>query len=225
MGWTKQLFGSSIGRKFAMALSAFFLLIFLLQHFTINFTSVFSESVFNSLSHFMGTNPLIQFVMQPILMFGVLFHFIMGFKLEIQNKNARGTKYAVSKGSANSPWVSRNMIYSGLFILLFLGFHFYDFWIPEMNYKYIEVKPADPNRYYGEVVHMFQSPWRVGIYVLSFVFLALHLLHGFQSAFQSVGANNPKYTPGIKKLGTLYAILIPAGFVFIALFHHFFNAH
>lgn len=225
MGWTKQLFNSSIGRKFAMALSAFFLLIFLLQHFVINFTSVLSESTFNSLSHFMGTNPLIQFVMQPILMFGVLFHFIMGFKLELQNRNARGTQYAMNNGAANSTWTSRNMIYSGLFILFFLGFHFYDFWIPEMNYKYIEMNPSDPNRYYNEVVHMFQNPIRVGVYVLSFVFLALHLLHGFQSAFQSVGANNEKYTPGIKKLGKLYAILIPAGFVFIALFHHFFNAH
>ncbi len=225
MGWTKQFFSSSIGRKFAMALSALFLIVFLLQHFLINFTSVFSETVFNELSHFMGTNPLIQFVMQPILIFGVLFHFIMGFVLEIKNRNAREVKYAMNRGSANSSWMSRNMIYSGLFILFFLGFHFYDFWIPEMNYKYIEMNPSDPNRYYDEVVHMFQNPIRVGIYVLSFVFLALHLLHGFQSAFQSVGANHKKYTPTIKKLGTLYAILIPLGFIFIAVFHHLFNAH
>ncbi len=225
MGWTKQFFSSSIGRKFAMALSALFLIVFLLQHFLINFTSVFSETVFNELSHFMGTNPVIQFAMQPILIFGVLFHFIMGFVLEIKNRNAREVKYAMSKGSANSSWMSRNMIYSGLFILFFLGFHFYDFWIPEMNYKYIEMNPSDPNRYYDEVVHMFQNPIRVGVYVLSFVFLALHLLHGFQSAFQSVGANHKKYTPTIKKLGTLYAILIPLGFIFIALFHHLFNAH
>lgn len=208
-----------------MALSALFLIVFLLQHFLINFTSVFSETAFNELSHFMGTNPLIQFVMQPILIFGVLFHFIMGFVLEIKNRNAREVKYAMNRGSANSSWMSRNMIYSGLFILFFLGFHFYDFWIPEINYKYIEMNPSDPNRYYDEVVHMFQNPIRVGVYVLSFVFLALHLLHGFQSAFQSVGANHKKYTPTIKKLGTLYAILIPLGFIFIAVFHHLFNAH
>ncbi len=225
MGWTKKFFSSSIGRKFAMALSALFLLIFLLQHLTINFTSVISERVFNQLSHFMGTNPLVQFALQPVLMFGVVFHFVMGFVLEIKNKQARGVQYAQYKGSANASWMSRNMIWSGLFILFFLGFHFYDFWIPEMNYKYIEMKPSDPDRYYGEVVHMFESHARVGIYVLSFVFLALHLLHGFQSSFQSIGANNEKYTPAIKKLGTLYAILVPAGFIFIALFHHFFNAH
>lgn len=220
MSWTKQFFTSSIGRKFAMALSALFLIIFLLQHFTINFMSVLSEDVFNELSHFMGTNPLIQFVMQPILIFGVAFHFIMGFILEIKNRNSREVKYAMNKGEANSSWMSRNMILSGLFILFFLGFHFYDFWIPEMNYKYIEVKPEDPTRYYDEVVHMFTNPARVGIYVLSFVFLSLHLLHGFQSAFQSLGARHSKYTPGLMKLGKIYAILVPVGFVFIALFHY-----
>lgn len=203
-----------------MALSALFLIIFLLQHFTINFTSVVSEDAFNELSHFMGTNPLVQFVLQPVLMFGVAFHFIMGFVLEIKNRNSREVKYAKNNGAANSSWMSRNMIWSGLFILFFLGFHFYDFWIPEMNYKYIEMKPEDPDRYYEEVVHMFANPARVIIYSLSFVFLALHLMHGFQSAFQSMGARHQKYTPAIQKLGTAYAILIPAGFIFIAVYHY-----
>ncbi len=217
---SKQLFSGSIGRKFAMALSALFLIIFLLQHFSINFTSVFSEETFNELSHFMGTNPLVQFVLQPVLMFGVAFHFIMGFVLEIKNRNSREVKYAMNNGAANSSWMSRNMIWSGLFILFFLGFHFYDFWIPEMNYKYIEMNPEDPNRYYDEVVHMFENPVRVIIYSLSFVFLALHLLHGFQSAFQSAGARHSKYTPTIQKIGKAYAILVPLGFIFIAVYHY-----
>ncbi len=217
---SKQLFLGSIGRKFAMALSAFFLLFFLLQHFTINFMSVFSEEVFNEISHFMGTNPLVQFVLQPILIFGVTFHFIMGFVLEIKNRNSREVKYAKNNSSENSSWMSRNMIWSGLFILFFLGFHFYDFWIPEINHKYIEMKPENANRYYEEVVAMFENPIRVAVYSLSFVFLGLHLLHGFQSAFQSVGAKHNKYTPTIQKIGKAYAILIPLGFIFIAIFHY-----
>lgn len=216
----KGFMSSSIARKFAMALSALFLIVFLLQHFAINFSSVISESVFNEWSHFMGTNPIVQFLFQPILMFGVVFHFVMGFVLEFKNRNSRGTGYAMNKGGANSSWVSRNMIWSGLVILGFLGLHLYDFWLPEMNYKYVEFLPEDPNRYYEELQHRFVSPVRVGIYVVSFIFLALHLKHGFQSAFQSVGFNN-KYTPLVKKLGNLYAILIPIGFIGIALFHHF----
>jgi succinate dehydrogenase / fumarate reductase cytochrome b subunit len=220
MSWLKQTFTSSIGRKYAMALSALFLIIFLLQHFTINITSVFSAETFNELSHFMGTNPLVQFGLQPVLIFGVVYHFVMGFILEIKNNKARSVKYAMNKGEANSSWVSRNMIVSGLVILAFLCLHFYDFWIPEMIHKYVEFAPEDPSRYYAETVEKFHDPYKVGIYSISFVLLSLHLLHGFQSAFQSVGARHRKYTPLIAKIGKVYAIAIPAGFIFIALYHH-----
>lgn len=214
-----KIITSSLARKYAMALSGLFLIVFLLQHFVINLTSVFSKTTFNQISHFMGNNPLVQFILQPVLIFGVVFHFVMGFVLELQNRQARSNKYASNNGGANSSWMSRNMILSGLVVLSFLGLHFYDFWIPEMNYKYIEVLPLNPDRYFEETVHKFESPIRVGLYTVSFVFLALHLLHGFSSSFQSLGANN-KYTRAIKGLTTAFALGIPLGFVFIALFHH-----
>ncbi len=211
---------SSIARKVAMALSALFLIFFLIIHLAVNITSLFSESVFNELSHFMGTNPLIQFVMQPVLILGVVFHFVMGFVLELKNKGARSVKYVKYNGAANATWMSRNMIYSGLAILAFIVLHFIDFWIPEINHKYIEVLPENPTRYFSELQHKFVSPFRVGAYVIAFILLALHLLHGFQSAFQSIGFNN-KYTKCVKNLGKLYAIIIPLGFIIIALYHYF----
>ncbi len=211
---------SSIARKVAMALSALFLIIFLIIHLTVNLTSLFSEKVFNEMSHFMGTNPLIQFAMQPVLIFGVVFHFVMGFVLELKNKQARNVKYVKYNGGASASWMSRNMIYSGLVILAFLILHFVDFWFPEMNHKYIEFLPEDPNRYFGELQHKFANPLRVGAYVIAFVLLALHLLHGFQSAFQSVGFNN-KYTSAVKSFGKFYSFAIPLGFIIIALYHHF----
>jgi len=217
MSWYSETFSSSIGRKVAMALSALFLVSFLLLHFMVNFISIVSADAYNEASHFMGTNPVVQFLMQPILMFAVVFHFVMGFVLEAKNKASRPIKYA-KKDSGNATWVSQNMIYSGLVILAFLALHFIDFWVPEMNYKYIQFNPEDPNRYYGELVHRFQNPLRVGAYVISFVLLALHLLHGFQSSFQSMGINN-KFTPSIKKITNAYAIIIPLGFIFIAIYH------
>lgn len=210
---------SSIAKKVAMALSGFFLLVFLLQHMSINMLSVISADAFNSVSHFMGYNPLVQFVLQPVLMFGVIFHLGMGIKLELENRASRPVKYAVNKGSANSTWMSRNMIITGIMVMLFLGLHLYDFWAHEMVVKYVEFHPEDPTRYYGELVAKFENPARVGLYVLSFVFLALHLMHGFQSAFQSVGFNHNKYTPIVKKLSNIYAIVVPLGFVFIAVYH------
>lgn len=213
------LIKSSIARKAVMALSGLFLVIFLVLHVTINLASVVSPEFFNEASHFMGYNPLVQFIMQPILIAGVIIHFVMGFVLELQNKAARGIGYVKYKGSANAPWVSRNMIYSGLVILAFLGLHFYDFWIHEMAYKYIEANPEDPTRYYAETVEKFAPFWRTILYVVSFVLLSLHLWHGFASSFQSMGVNN-KYTPAIKSFTKLFAVVVPLAFAFIAIYHH-----
>ncbi len=211
---------TSIARKVLMALSGFFLISFLTLHFVINMLSVISPDAFNVASHFMGTNPVIQFLMQPVLIFGVVFHLLMGIFLELENNKARNVKYAMNKASTNSSWMSRNMIITGMVVFLFLGLHMYDFFFPELKLKYIDGLGDDATRYFGELAHKFESPVRVGIYCLSFIFLALHLLHGFQSAFQSVGFNHNKYTPLIKKLGNLFAIVVPLGFIFIALYHH-----
>jgi succinate dehydrogenase / fumarate reductase cytochrome b subunit len=222
------LLKSSIGRKVAMALSGLFLVVFLTQHFVINLASVLSPDTFNTWSHFMGTNGLVQAGLQPVLIFGVFFHFIMGIRLELQNRNARPVKYVSYKGSANANWMSRNMIITGLVVLAFLGLHFYDFFIPELTHKYIDGDMSgllDPNnpalgyKYHPETVHKFEQPWRVGLYVVSFVLLMLHLLHGFQSSLQSIGFNN-KYSKALKVVTKGWAIIIPLGFIFIALYHH-----
>ena len=219
-------FKSSIGRKVSMALSAFFLMFFLLQHLSINILSVLNPELFNEVSHFMGTNPLVQFALQPVLIFAVVFHFVMGFVLELRNRKAKGVAYAVNNGAANSSWMSRNMIWSGLTILAFIGLHFVDFWFPEINTKFIQgdwsgtMEGIEGLRYHEELVHKFAYPARVIAYVVSFTFLGLHLAHGFTSAFQSMGG-----TAGRKKtlqtIGKAYSIIIPAGFIFIALYHHF----
>ena len=214
MSWISN----TVGRKFLMALSALFLISFLIIHVAINFLSVFSMELYNSASHFMGTNPLIQFALQPVLIAGVVFHFAMGFALEAKNRASRPLKYAMKNSGANSSWMSRNMMITGLVILAFLGLHFIDFWVPEMNYKYIENLPADETRYYGELVHRMSDPLRVGIYVISFILLALHLMHGFQSSFQSLGVNN-KFTPAIKKFATAFSFVVPFLFIFIAVYH------
>lgn len=215
-------FKSSIGRKVSMALSAFFLMVFLLQHLSINMMSVFSADLFNEVSHFMGTNPVVQFALQPVLIFGVVFHFVMGFILELQNRNARNVSYAQNNGAANSSWMSRNMIWSGLAILAFIILHFIDFWFPEINTKFIQGDWSGLHngefRYYHELQEKFVNPIRVAGYCIAFVFLGLHLAHGFTSAFQSVGAASLRKKLGV--VGKVYAILIPLGFIFVALFHH-----
>lgn len=229
---TKKQSLSSIGKKVLMALTGFFLMVFLLQHLSINMLSVLNADLFNTVSHFMGTNPLVQYVLQPILIFSVVFHFAWGIYLDYQNNQARSTKYAKYAGHENATWMSRNMIISGLAVLAFLAIHFYDFWLPEINTKYIQgdmtglVAGTEAYRYHEELVSKFANqPIRVVLYIIAFAMLSLHLLHGFQSAFQSVGFNSTKYTPVIKKLGNLFALAVPLGFVVVAVYHYITHGH
>ena len=214
------LLKSSIAKKVAMALSGLFLILFLAQHLFINSLSLFGPDTFNSVSQFMGYNPLVQFVVQPILIIALVFHFIMGLVLDNRNRMARPIKYAQYNGAANATWASRHMLLTGLVVLAFLGLHLYDFWFSEMDYKYLSANPIDAARFYPELLAKFVSPVRTGLYCLAFILLGFHLWHGFNSSFQSVGFNN-KYSKALHKLGYAFAVVVPAGFIFIALFHHF----
>ncbi len=218
-----SLTSSTIGRKFAMALSAMFLLVFLVMHLSVNMLSLFSESAFNGASHFMGTNPVIQFLLQPILLLGIIFHFTMGVVLELKNRKARPVKYAV-EATSSSTWMSRNMIWSGLVIELFLIVHLAGFWWHEISVKYLcpdEVAKANATRYFHELVEYFQNPVIVVVYIIGIVLLGLHLAHGFQSSLQSVGARHPKYKKTVDTVGKWYSIIIPLGFILVAVFHFF----
>ena len=212
---------SSIFKKFLMALSGVFLMLFLLQHLFINLTSLIPDDglLFNKISHFMGYNPIVQFLLQPILLLGVCFHFVMGFILEFQNYTSRNKKYI--KYSVDSSWGSKNMIITGLVILSFLGLHFYDFWVPEIDYKYINNYVLDESRYFDELKHQFHgNSIRTSIYCFSFILLGLHLYHGFSSSFQSMGLNFNR-TNTLQKIGLFYSLFISIGFIAIALFHYF----
>lgn len=207
---------SSIGRKFIMALTGLFLITFLCLHLLINAFSMFSKELFNEASHFMATNPLIQ-VMQYVLAAGFILHIGMAIALSRRNKAARPQNYVFNKPGESAPLSSRSMVYTGLLVLIFLVLHIKDF--------FVELKFGDMTGRtdYDLLTAVFALPYYTLIYVVAFVFLGLHLNHGFQSSFQSLGARHQKYTPIIKKLGTAFSLLVAIGFSAIALWH-FFNA-
>ena len=212
---------SSIVKKVLMALSGIFLMIFLLQHLSINLTSLIPDDgkIFNTISHFMGYNPIVQFVLQPILIFGVFFHFIMGLVLEYENRVARKQKYVYS--NTRSSWISRNMIITGLVILSFLVLHFYDFWIPEIQYKYIDQSVHNSSKYFHELQEKFHGQTlRTILYCVSFILLGLHLNHGLSSSAQSVGAAK-KENCRIRLVANIFSIAITFGFILVALYHYF----
>ena len=215
---------SSITKKIWMSLFGLFLMTFLVVHLGINLLLLFdpSRELFNIAAHFMGTNPVIQ-IFQWVLFGGFIVHIILGVILQIQNWMARPKGYKISPTSEDSIF-SRFMIYTGIIIFIFLAIHLANFFylkmwgeIPEFHHEGIE-HMEDMGLL---VVNLFKSTGYVIFYVVMLLFLGFHLDHAFQSAFQSLGLNHPKYTPFIKGFGHFFAIVLTAGYIIIPLVIYF----
>lgn len=217
MNWFTKLLSSTLGRKLLMALTGLFLVIFLVVHLAGNLQLLKSDGgeSFNLYAKFMTTNPLIKTV--SIVNFAlILVHIIWAVLLTRKNRAARGPEgYAVNRNSSH--WTSRNMGILGTFILIFLVVHLSNFWykthwgpIDVVNYDGVEAKDL-----YKVVNAAYAQWWYVVLYVVSMGLLAFHLWHGFISAFQTLGANHPKYSPVIKFVGKAFAIIVPALFALI----------
>ena len=213
MGTNAGLFSSSLGKKYLMALTGLFLCSFLVIHFLGNITLYTDPVQFNEYTRFMSSNPIIR-VMEIVLVAGFLTHIIDAIMLTRANKKAQPVKYAMDK--KQSSWYSRNMGLTGSVILAFLVLHLQSFWY---GYKFGSPAYATDSAglpikdMYTMVVEAFGEFWYSGLYVIAVTLLGIHLNHGFQSAFQSVGLRHKKYTPTIKMLGTAFSILITLGFI------------
>lgn len=213
MKWFFTFLNSSVGRKLIMSLTGLFLCTFLVIHMLGNMQLLKSDGgvAFNQYSHFMGHNSLIQLISKVNFLL-ILFHLIDGLYLAYKNRQARPVKYAVSPTS--STWASRNMAILGTFILVFLIIHLKTFWFRAKfgEVPHVTIGEQEIHDLYSIVVEAFSQGWYVAIYLVGLLALAYHLLHGFQSAFQTLGINHPKYTPFIKALGVAFAIGIPLAF-------------
>jgi succinate dehydrogenase / fumarate reductase cytochrome b subunit len=212
---------SSIGKKFIMSLAGIFLLIFLLVHLGINLLLVICSTgeYFNIASHFMRTNILIK-IFEVILFGGILLHIVYALILQIQNWIARPTDYKVGNYSQTSIF-SKFVIHTAVVVLTFLVIHLMDFYFTSKfghSVKEITYPDGKVMEDLGSmVIAKFQLPVFVWGYIACFLVLGLHLHHGFQSAFQTLGINHKKYTPVIKGIGLLYTLLITIGFSIIPL--------
>jgi succinate dehydrogenase / fumarate reductase cytochrome b subunit len=226
-------FSYSIGKKMIMGLTGLFLIVFLLEHLIGNLLLLSGPVAFNQYAEFMGSNPLIR-AAEFILFGGLIFHIVDGLMLKIQNAKARPVGYAVSSGTKNASWFSKNMAVTGTILLIFLILHLISFFLKarfgvDVNFGVDTIKwegdwagtaeyglsPEHTFSMWHKSAWLFSIPWYSIIYIISMVVVMMHLLHGFQSAFQTLGLNHPKYTPLIKAIGYGYAVLVPAGYCVI----------
>lgn len=219
-----NLLTSSIGKKIMMSLAGLFLVVFLVVHLAINLSLIFSDSreIFNKAAHFMGTNIIVR-VMELILFGGFLLHMIYGVIVQLQNWLARPKRYKKENFSQTS-FFSKFMIHTALIITVFLIIHLFDFYFKAKIFGDVPSVIYDGKDYHDLgllVVEKFKIGWVVIFYIICFLFLAFHLMHGFQSAFQTLGINHPIYSPIIKASGIIYTVAITAGFIAIPIYIYF----
>ncbi len=174
-------------------------------------------ATFTHWGHFMGTNPIIR-TLEIGLIAGFLFHIVDGFVLWAQNRKARPVKYSKVAHPHKSKWYSRSMGLLGTLILIFLIIHTAHFWIPNRTNQFIE---GEELPLYNMMIEVFQNPLIVIFYVLGCFSLFWHLLHGFRSAFQSLGLNHVKYNGAISFVGTAFSIIVPIIFALMPIAMYF----
>jgi len=207
---SKVLF-SSITKKFVMALAGLFLLIFLPLHLIINLMLLKNDPVpFNETAHFMATFPLIK-IMEVVLIAAILIHIGWGIFIQIQNWLARPVGY-VSGNKSETSFFSKFMIWTGATVLTFLVLHFFNFFFVKLG-----LVKGDPEDFYNMAHNLFKIPAYNYIYLTCFTLLGFHLYHAFSSAFQTLGLNHRIWTPIIKVIALIYAIVLPAGFASISI--------
>lgn len=225
MNWFTNLLSSSLGRKLIMALTGLFLISFLVIHVSINAMVFYNDGgeTFSHYGHFMGTNPIIRFL-EIGLVLGFVVHIYQGFALWKQNRAARPVKYAHVVHPEKAKWYSRSMGLLGTLILLFLILHVSHFWIPNRISQGLTQWENELDLY-QMMLDIFQNPIIVIVYVLGCFSLFWHLLHGFKSAFQSLGLNHVKYNAAISFVGTAFSIIVPFVFALIPVAIYFGFVH
>ena len=200
-----------------MALTGLFLILFLIVHAGVNACIWANDGgvMFNKAAHFMGSTIVIR-VLEVGLFVGIFIHVIQGYILEFSNRSKRKKGYHVNMGNKGSKWYSRGMGLLGTILLLFFIMHWYHFWIPSRFTGVEEViLPGSEKKLhnvFGLMKITFSELWVVILYVLACFSLCWHLIHGFQSAFRTMGMSNPRYVNIVKNIGFVYAIFISVVF-------------
>ena len=201
-----------------MGLAGLFLCAFLVVHLGINLTVLLNDGgeVFKLSVEFMTTNILIK-IMEIFLFGGFILHIVYAIIIQIQNWMARPVRYAKTNHSQTS-FFSKYMIHTGFIVMVFLIIHFMNFYFVKLGLVAVPKDVEGAHDFYNMILNLFRDPYYAWLYVVCMIFLAFHLNHAFQSAFQTMGWNNVKYTPIINFVGTAFSIVVPAGFAFIPLY-------
>lgn len=202
MNWLTAALGSSLGKKLMMAVTGLAFVGFLAAHLAGNLTLYAGGAAFNAYAvklHSLG--PLLKVFESGLFLFALV-HIITGLWLFVLNFKARPVRYAVDRSAGGRTLSSQTMPYTGLLILAFVVFHLSNFTFSDKQGTTI----------FEIVRSAFASPVYVLVYVAAMVVVGFHVRHGFWSAFQTIGANHPKYMPVIGAASVAAGLIVGFGF-------------
>lgn len=208
MNWFTATLGSSIGKKLMMALTGLAFIGFLAAHLAGNLLMIAGREAFNGYAEkLQSLGPILQLFRTGLIGFALV-HILTGLYLFLQNRRARPVRYEMDTSAGGRTISSRTMPYTGLIILGFLIFHLFHFtWTEKGGLTIFDL-----------VATAFNQPLVILLYTAAMIVVALHVRHGFWSAFQSVGANHPKTMPAVMGLSWAAGALAAFGFGMLPFF-------
>jgi succinate dehydrogenase cytochrome b subunit len=204
MNWVCQSLGTSVGKKQLMAVTGLLFLLFLTTHLLGNLSLYGGPLSFVSYAEHLHALGKILLAAEIGMAVALIIHVATAVLLFFENRAARPVKYAVDKGGGGRTISSQTMPYTGLLILAFLGVHLATFShhvVDQTSRNIFQIAAA-----------VFANPVFLAIYVIGVIVVAFHVRHGLWSAFQTVGANHPRYMPFIQKLSIVFAVIVAVGF-------------
>jgi len=212
-----RLFTSTLGKKFLMAITGAGLFLFVIGHLVGNLQIFLGPESINRYGHFLQTTPEILWPARIGLLAFVIIHIWTSLALTIENRAARAQQYEV-KELVKASLASRTMIWSGLIIVAFVGFHLAHYTLLIVHPEFRDLHDANGwHDIYRMMVLGFSNCWVSGFYVLSIGLLCIHLSHGASAMFQSLGLKNEAYAPAIDHFAKVAAVLIFLGYISIPL--------
>jgi succinate dehydrogenase / fumarate reductase cytochrome b subunit len=220
MNLLTNIFKSSLGRKYVMAVSGLVMFLFVIGHLAGNLQIFLGPEAINRYGHFLQSNPELIWPARLFLLLMLGLHIWAAAQLTRENRAARPDRYAEFR-PVGSSYASRTMFMSGLIVLVFIIYHLLHFTVEVQSVNFtgrnfvILEDPQKRHDIFSMMVLGFRNIWVSGFYILGMALLCLHLSHGVSSMFQSIGWKNRAYGPLLDKLARGVALLIFAGYTSI----------
>lgn len=205
------LMSNSVGRKVLMGVTGFFMLFFVLVHMLGNSSIFIGPAALNTYAEKLHALGPFVWLFRGFMGLMLIIHVWLGISLTLENSAANPSKYAVSK-KLKATFAGETMIWTGVLILSFLVYHILQFTFrvtPDILPASLAKRPGDV---YGMVITSFKITPIAVAYVIAMFALFLHLSHGIQSIFQSVGCSNDRTLPIYTTAGKLLSVLFLVGY-------------